>query len=73
MSLLSCMKLGKNMKKQSVDEQEFTITWQIQLYADNPKQAAILALEIIRDSSSIATVFSVEDNYGNKIDIDVSE
>jgi hypothetical protein len=38
---------------------EYLVTWQIEIDADSPQIAAQKALEIQRDSSSIATVFDV--------------
>jgi len=38
---------------------EFTVTWQIEVYAENPEEAAKRALVIQRDQNSIATVFVV--------------
>lgn len=40
----------------------YTVTWDIELDADNPIEAAREALKIQRDESSWATAFSVVDN-----------
>ncbi|MHB0965300.1 MAG: hypothetical protein ACYC36_02490 [Bellilinea sp.] len=41
----------------------YTVTWNIDIFdADSPREAAEKALAIHRDPSSVATVFSVEDN-----------
>ena len=37
----------------------YRVTWQIDIEADSPKEAAAKALVIMRDPSSIATVFDV--------------
>ena len=39
---------------------EFLVTWQIDIEADNAKEAAEKALEIMKDPESIATVFEIE-------------
>lgn len=38
----------------------YTVTWDIDIDADSPEEAAKLALEIQRDPNSTATYFSVE-------------
>jgi hypothetical protein len=38
---------------------DFLVRWEINIEADSPREAAENALEIQRDPSSIATVFSV--------------
>ena len=38
---------------------DFLVRWEINIEADSPREAAENALEIQRDSSSIATVFNV--------------
>jgi hypothetical protein len=40
---------------------EYLVTWEIQLDADSPEDAAHRALETQRDPDSIATVFGVTD------------
>lgn len=50
---------------------EYTVTWQIQLDADSHKEAAELALDIMRDTDSIATVFVVRDASGQEEWIDL--
>jgi hypothetical protein len=39
----------------------FRVTWEIDLYAASPRAAAEKALEVHRDPSSLATVFSVRE------------
>ena len=41
---------------------DYLVTWQIELEAASPAEAAARALVIQRDATSIATVFSVQDN-----------
>jgi hypothetical protein len=43
----------------------YTVTWTIEINATSAKDAAEQALRIQRDSSSIATVFDVQE-YGKK-------
>jgi hypothetical protein len=38
---------------------EYTVTWQIEVYADNPVHAAMQALEAQRAPDSMASVFDV--------------
>ena len=40
---------------------EYHIVWKIELDADSYEEAALAALATMRDSASIATVFSVTD------------
>lgn len=39
----------------------YLVTWEMEISADDPTQAARLALEIHRDPESLATVFDVLD------------
>lgn len=41
------------------DQKEYLVTWQIEVYADTPEDAARQALAIQRDSGSLATCFTV--------------
>ena len=38
---------------------EYKVSWEIEIYADSPEEAARKALEIQRDTASIATLFKV--------------
>lgn len=38
----------------------YVVTWTIDIWADTPHDAAIIALEIQRDSMSDATIFEVK-------------
>ncbi len=52
---------------------EYLVSWNIQIIADTPVEAARKALEIQRDPNSIASVFRVEDwktGRGQTIDLD---
>ena len=42
---------------------DFKVTWEIDLVAETPEDAARQALAIQRDPKSLATVFDVIDNY----------
>lgn len=46
---------GGNMSK------HYEVAWTIDIYADDPEEAAAKALEVQRDPESIATVFEVHD------------
>lgn len=52
---------------------EYHVTWEIELNADSPREAAVKALAIQRDSDSIATVFDVTDKVGTTEQIDLAE
>jgi hypothetical protein len=49
------------------------VIWEIDLATASPKEAALEALRIQRDSNSIATVFDVSDADGNIERIDLGE
>jgi hypothetical protein len=38
---------------------EYRVNWGIEITADDPHEAAAIALDILRDPESLATVFSV--------------
>lgn len=52
--------------------QTYRIRWEIDLYADSPKEAAETALAILRDPDSQATVFDVTDHNGLTRRIDIT-
>jgi len=53
---------------------EYKVTWTIQLDADDPRQAAVLAKQIMMDPDSIATVFDVtNEETSEKTEIDLVE
>lgn len=52
---------------------EFTVKWEIQVSAVNPKAAAIEALAIMQDTHSTATQFKVKDRSGNEVEIDLED
>ena len=54
---------------------EYHVTWEIDLAADSPREAAREALAIQRDPGSIATVFDVTDAAGrtDRVDLEESE
>jgi hypothetical protein len=49
------------------------VTWEIDIDADNPVEAAQKALRIQRNPESIATVFAVTDETGNTTEVDLDE
>jgi len=51
---------------------EYLVTWQIDIDADNPKEACEKALRIMQDKESIATVFEVMDRDGELSIIDLT-
>ena len=54
---------------------EYHVTWEIDLDAESPREAAEKALHIHRNPESIATVFDVTDETGHteRIDLDEAE
>lgn len=52
---------------------EYTLTWNIQVEADSPAEAAEEALVIMRDPTSIATIFRVDGPDGKTGVVDVEE
>ena len=54
-------------------EKHYYVTWSIELDATSPEVAAEMALDIQRDSESIATVFVVYDENGDETRVDPLE
>lgn len=53
---------------------EYQVNWFINLDADNPRQAAELARETIRDPESIATLYQVvNEETGEKTVVDLGK
>ncbi len=53
------------------DEYPFTVTWSMPFEAEGPIDAARQALGTLQDPDSIATVFVVEDQLGNRFKVDL--
>lgn len=52
----------------------YTVTWQIDIEAETPEEAAVQALAVQRDSLSTATVFEVFNaNTGEITSVDLRE
>jgi len=51
----------------------YRVSWQIDLDADSPREAAEKALEIQRRPDSTATAFSVRDETGGSMEVDLDE
>lgn len=51
---------------------QYVVTWEIDIEAKSPKEAAIEALRIQRKANSWATVFEVTDEKGNKTKVDLN-
>ena len=49
----------------------YRVSWEIDIDADSPREAAERALEIQRRPDSIATVFTVRDETGKSIEVDL--
>jgi hypothetical protein len=51
----------------------YLVTWDIDVEADTPREAAMEARDIQLRSDSVATVFVVKDDNGNKVTLDLEE
>lgn len=51
----------------------YRVTWEIDIDAGSPREAAELCLALHRDPDSTATFFMVEDDDGNKTTVDLQE
>ena len=51
----------------------YRISWEIDIDADTPVEAARKALAVQRDPESIATVFDVTDERGKRVRVDLSK
>ena len=54
-------------------QQRYLVTWEIDIYADSPREAAEKAWDHMRAPDSIANVFNVLDKNGVGTIIDLSE
>lgn len=52
---------------------KYFVTWEIDIDAESPREAAQKALNMQRDETSLATCFKVFDDKGNEIAVDLSE
>jgi hypothetical protein len=52
---------------------QYTVTWEIEIHAETPEEAAREALAIQRDVNSTATVFHLCDEGGEACHIDLME
>lgn len=53
--------------------QRYLVTWEIDIYADSPREAAEKAWEHMRVPDSSANVFNVIDKDGDKTTVDLEE
>jgi hypothetical protein len=51
----------------------FRVSWEIDIDADSPREAAERALETQRRPDSIATAFAVRDEAGELMEVDLGE
>lgn len=51
----------------------YVVTWVVDIDADDPREAAVVAREIMQDHDSIANVFIVTDYKGGVHQIDLNE
>jgi len=50
---------------------QYLVTWKINIFAKNPKDAAMQALKIQRDIDSIALIFDIKDENNKTVKIDL--
>ena len=50
---------------------QYKVSWEIDIDAESPEEAAQKALAIQRDPESIATCFTVTDECGNREEVDL--
>lgn len=51
----------------------YHVSWEIEIEANSPHEAAQKALEIQRSSESIATVFKMRDETGETTEVDLDD
>ena len=54
-------------------EQRFHVVWEIDIYAETPREAAQRAFEHMQDAFTTANYFEVFDQDGNKTAVDLEE
>ena len=54
-------------------EQRFHVVWEIDIYAETPREAAMQAFAHMQRSGTTANYFEVFDQDGNKTNIDLEE
>lgn len=54
-------------------QQRYLVTWEIDIYADSPQEAAEKAWDHIRHPDSTANVFNVIDKDGDMTTVDLEE
>ena len=52
---------------------QFLVTWEIDIYADTPREAAVKAKAIMQDKNASANVFEVFDSDDQQHQIDLDE
>ena len=52
---------------------EYLVSWEINVDGNTPREAALAALEIMRDGNHNAVVFDVVDGEGNVTRVDLLE
>jgi hypothetical protein len=56
-----------------MEEKEYKVKWEIEVYADSPEEAAEKAFNIRTKQDTTATVYNVTDPDGNMIEVDLIE
>lgn len=56
-------------------EREYSVTWQIPLFANSPEEAARIARDIQMDPDNMATFYEVRDDDGmtTYVDLDIGQ
>ena len=52
---------------------EYRVTWEIDVSANSPAEAALAALNAQRREGSIANVFTVTEAFGGMVEVDLQE
>lgn len=66
------MLLDETKRIDTMDENEYLVTWTIDMYANSHEEAAEKALNIQRNTESLATVFDVFDKRTmEKVEVDL--
>jgi hypothetical protein len=64
---------NRQKKPASPFETQYLVCWEMDIWAKDPKEAAEKALKVHRDSTSIATIFSVFKDGHYQATVDLTE
>jgi hypothetical protein len=52
---------------------KYLVQWEIDVDADNPYDAAVQAFNLMQDEDTTASFFTVKDEHGHKIEVDLMD